>query len=88
MWNLSTAGFIRTVFEQSRKVNSVAISPDDQTLAISGYGVINILDLLTGEQVFTLCDLSGWVNSIAISLDGQTLAAGGSDATIKIWKRA
>jgi WD40 repeat protein len=87
MWDLSTAGFIRTVFEQSRKVNSVAISPDGQTLAISGYGVINILDLLTGEQVFTLCDLSGWVNSIAISLDGQTLAAGGSDATIKIWKR-
>jgi len=87
MWDLSTAGFIRTVFEQSRKVNSVAISPDGQTLAISGYGVINILDLLTGEQVFTLCDLSGWVNSIAISLDGKTLAAGGSDATIKVWKR-
>jgi WD40 repeat protein len=75
------------LFEQSSKVNSIAISPDDHTLAISGYGVINILDLLTGEQVLTLCDLSGWVNSIAISLDGQTLAAGGSDRIIKIWKR-
>jgi WD40 repeat protein len=87
IWDLSTAGFICTIFEQSRKVNSVAISPDGQTLAISGYGVINILDLLTREQVFTLYDLSGWVNSIAISLDGKTLAAGGSDATIKVWKR-
>jgi WD40 repeat protein len=83
---LSTAGFIRTLFEQSRKVNSVAISPDGYTLAISGYGVINILNILTGEQLFTLSDISGWVNSIAISLDGRTLAAGGSDRTIKIWR--
>jgi len=86
IWDLSTAGFIRTLFEQSRKVNSVAISPDGYTLAISGYGVINILNILTGEKLFTLSDISGWVNSIAISLDGRTLAAGGSDRTIKIWR--
>jgi WD40 repeat protein len=73
LWDLNTGELIRTLFYQ--------------TLAISSYGVINILDLLTGEQVFTLCELSGWVNSIAISLDGKTLAAGGSDATIKVWKR-
>jgi len=84
---LSTAVFICTIFEQSRKVNSVAISPDGQTLAISGYGVINILNILTGEQLFPVSDISGWVNSIAISWDGQTLAAGGSDRTIKIWRR-
>jgi WD40 repeat protein/tRNA A-37 threonylcarbamoyl transferase component Bud32 len=86
IWDLSTAGFIRTLFEQSRKVNSVAISPDGYTLAISGYGVINILNILSGEKLFTLSDISGWVNSIAISLDGRTLAAGGSDRTIKIWR--
>jgi WD40 repeat protein len=86
IWDLSTAGFIRTLFEQSRKVNSVAISPDGYTLAISGYGVINILNILTGEKLFTLSDISGWVNSIAISLDGRTLAAGGSDRTLKIWR--
>jgi len=86
IWDLSTAGFIRTLFEQSREVNSVAISPDGYTVAISGYGVINILNILTGEKLVTLSDISGWVNSIAISLDGRTLAAGGSDRTIKIWR--
>lgn len=27
------------------------------------------------------------IKQFAISLDGKTLAAGGSDATIKVWKR-
>jgi len=70
----------------SSYVNTLAISPDGQTL-VSGSAdkTIKIWNLSTGQEIRTLTGHSNPVNSIVISPDGQTLVSGSADKTIKIW---
>jgi WD40 repeat protein len=70
----------------SSYVNTLAISPDGQTL-VSGSAdkTIKIWNLSTGQEIRTLAGHSNPVNSIVISPDGQTLVSGSADKTIKIW---
>ncbi len=71
----------------SGSVNSVAISPDGQTVvSVSDDETIKIWQLSTGEELRTLTGHSKSVNSVAISPDGQTVVSGSSDKTIKIWQ--
>ncbi|MFW9261567.1 protein kinase domain-containing protein [Nostoc sp. CALU 546] len=81
----------RTLTGHSSSVNSVAFSPDGNTLA-SGGGLtdytIKLWNLATGEQIRTLTGDSGSVNSVAISPDGKTLASGSDDTTMKLWNLA
>jgi serine/threonine protein kinase len=78
-----------TLAGHSRSVNSVAISPDGQTL-VSGSNdkTINIWNLANGKLIRTLTGHSGWVRSVAISADGQTLVSGSYDKKINIWNLA
>ncbi len=77
----------------SKGVNSVAISPDGQTL-VSGSDdkTIRVWNLHSGELLRTLRGHSGWViradgvMSVAISSDEQTLGSGGGDdKTVRVW---
>ncbi|MFB2934605.1 trypsin-like peptidase domain-containing protein [Aerosakkonemataceae cyanobacterium BLCC-F154] len=70
----------------TKKVVSVAISSDGQTIA-SGLadGSIKLWHKNTGKELRTLIGHSRSVHSLAISADGQTLASGSRDTTIKIW---
>ena len=71
-------------------INSIAFSPDGQTLSSgSNDKTIKIWQLSTGEELGTLTGHSGWfagVRSVAISLTGQILASGSDDNTIKLWQ--
>jgi WD40 repeat protein/tRNA A-37 threonylcarbamoyl transferase component Bud32 len=75
-----------TLTGHTDRVNSVAISPDGQTL-VSGSNdkTIKIWNLKTGALKTTLAGHSNWVNSVAISPNGQILVSGSCDDTIKIW---
>ncbi len=66
-------------------VNSVAISPNGQTL-VSGSAdkTIIIWNLATGNLIRTLEGHSYSVYSVAISPDGQTLVSASKDKTLKI----
>ncbi len=68
-------------------VNSVAISPDGQTL-VSGSTdeKIKLWSLSTGEEIYTLTGHSDAVTSLVFSPDGQTLVSGSRDSTIKVWR--
>lgn len=70
-----------------RRVHSVAISPDGETL-VSGArdGTIKIWHLKTGELKSTLNADGETVDSVVISPDNETLVSGGEDGTIKIWR--
>jgi sugar lactone lactonase YvrE len=85
IWQLSTGEELRTLTVVDWWVNSLAISPDGQTLVIGGDYTITIWDLSTGQELGTLTGHSESVNSVAISPDGQTLVSGGDD-TITIWR--
>jgi WD40 repeat protein len=90
IWQLSTGEELRTLTVVDWWVNSLAISPDGQTLVSGGGGIeaatIMIWDLITGQELGTLTGHSESVNSVAISPDGQTLVSGGDDGTIMIWR--
>ena len=89
IWQLSTGEELRTLTVVDWWVNSLAISPDGQTLVIGGDYTITIWDLSTGQELGTLTghsEHSDEVKSLAISPDGQTLVSGGDDGTIMIWR--
>ncbi len=75
-------------------VNSVAISPDGQTLVSGSQDqTIKVWKLSTGKLVHTLTGYPYAVKGlafnpngqVAISPDGQTLVSGSWDKTIKVW---
>ena len=76
----------RTLTGHKDIIESVAISPDGQTIVSGSYdGTIKLWSLRTGELQNTLKGHTNRITCIAISPDGQTIASGGYDQTIKLW---
>jgi WD40 repeat protein len=67
-------------------INSVAISPDGQTI-ISGSedGIVHAWDFEGHSLWDSFQDHQGGINSVAISPDGQTIVSGGADGIIRLW---
>jgi WD40 repeat protein len=75
-----------TLTGHSDTVNSVAFSPDGQTLAsASNDRTIKLWDLQSKKEIATLTGHSNTVNSVTFSPDGRTLASASNDRTIKLW---
>lgn len=79
---------VHTLKGHSAAVRSVAVCPDNQTIASgSEDSSVKLWDLNTGAEIRTLSGHSRqkWVSTVAFSPDGQTLASGSGDKTIKLW---
>lgn len=99
IWNLENGELLRTLRGHVWAVNSVAISPDGETVISGSFDSnIKIWNLKNGHLVHTLNGpadspfsmVQSWFSSqsifsIAISPDGTRLASGGSEQPIKIW---
>jgi WD40 repeat protein len=92
IWKINTQGNINTeesisLLGHKKQVNSIAFSPDGQTL-VSGSNDrdIKLWNLRTRETICTLSEHTDVVTSVAFSPDGQTLASGSKDGTFKIWQ--
>ena len=73
----------------SGEVNSVAFSPDGNTLA-NGSGWprngVHLWDVMSGQPKSTsIVYTENDTNSVAFSPDGNTLASGGDDKTVRLW---
>ena len=80
--NLTNALFAKAL----GAVLSLAFSPNGKNLVTGdNTGSVQIWNVLTGQELFTLLGHSNWVWSVVWSGDGQTLASGSFDNTIKLW---
>lgn len=86
LWNSDSQEYERVLEEHSKRVWSVAFSPDGKDLASGSEDqTIKIWDVSTGQCIRTLEGHSNWVRSVAFSPDGQRLISGSEDRTIKLW---
>jgi len=83
-WRLYPYRELATFKDDSRRITSVAFSPNGRMLASAGTGTVKLLDTVT-HQVLALLEVDGELfNSIAFSPDGKSLAARGRNI-VKLW---
>jgi len=81
---ISTQGFLAIV--HAGGVNSVAISPEGQTLASCGADRgIKLWKIVNGQLLYAIQDHCDPVTSLAFSPDGKILVSGSHDKTIRLW---
>ncbi|MGB5772792.1 MAG: WD40 repeat domain-containing protein, partial [Crocosphaera sp.] len=86
-WDLSTSQEIKSIKGPSLDINTIALSPDNRTVATANKeGTIMLFDLVTGRKLRTLRGHQGWVLSVAFSPDGQYLYSGAEDKIVKVWQ--
>jgi WD40 repeat protein len=70
----------------ANNVNTVAISPDGQTIAIANIsGTLKLWDTVSGTLMQNLEGQDVQTRSVAFSPDGKSVAGGGYGNTVKIW---
>ncbi len=66
-------------------VESVAVSPDGRTLAVSSGDVVTLWELPSLAPVRTLSGHTNAVGDLAFSPDGRALLSGSDDGTARLW---
>ena len=82
VWGAETGREIWTLTGHTRKVSSLAYSPDGQRLASAAQDGVKLWDTRTGQEIQTFKGPSGIVTCVAYSPDGRRLAFAGGDLTV------
>ena len=96
LWDAQTGALKTTLTGHTKRVNSVAYSPDGNIIASgSKDGTVRLWDTATGKQKAILNHMSWmnflfpWVNSpvnsVAYSPDGNTVAVASMDSKLRLW---
>ena len=71
------------------RISAMDFSPDGERLGLAIWdGTAKVLNVETGDELFSLTGHVGPVYDIDFSPDGKLIATGGGDALVKIWHAA
>jgi len=77
---------IRTFVGHAGWILAVAVTYDGKyTISGSGNGTLNIWDIESGEELWTLEGHADSVRAVAVTPDGKHVISGSSDNTLKVW---
>jgi serine/threonine protein kinase len=94
LWNAETGDPIKTISSKGALINSVAFSPDCNTIAgaigkVGMYGGVSgevlLWDVKTGKLLHVFSGHESIVLSVAFSPDGKILASTSMDDTLRLW---
>ena len=87
VWDVATGEDKAILMGHTTRVNSIAYSPDGETIAASGWhrdNTIRLWDTQTGQNIFTSRMQMPWDTFVIFSPDGTTYAAPAADNTVHL----
>jgi len=93
LWRVAEMQTADEAFRHGQTVNSIALSPDNRTLASAGGSIreggwIKLWDVVESRETASWRASSKPLHGLCFSPDGQLLASAGDEGTIQLWEAA
>ncbi len=85
LWDARSGKPVRAFPGHTRRVGSVAVTPDGRSVVSGGDGTVKVWDLASAALLQTIPADASQVTSVAVSRDGTMIASAGFDGTAKTW---
>jgi hypothetical protein len=87
LWNLQDGSLVRTIPTNAASLQSLAFSPDNETIASGAGNAAQLWNVQTGQPIYQFSGSPSSVTATAFSADGQRLAIARQNKSLSILKR-